>query len=161
MKNTIFKLAVIALLAGIIGAPANVSADMSKLVSMLMKNLNVTQDQAAGGAGTLFATAKEKLSPADFTKVSDALPGIDDLISAASKIGGTSGSDAASMVGSVTGAQGTSAAQSLGALSGLGDSFSKLGLSPDMIGKFSDTILQYANANGGGDIMNLLKGALL
>ena len=54
--------------------------------------------------------------------------------------------------GSVTEADSTAA---------LTDSFSSLGLSPDMVGKYTDIILDYVQSEGGQQAMTLLKNALL
>ena len=59
-----------------------------ELIEQLTKNLGVTEAQAKGGAGLLFKHAKGKLGGADFSKVSAAVPGVDDLISAAPATGG-------------------------------------------------------------------------
>jgi hypothetical protein len=44
---------------------------------MLTKELKVTPEQATGGAGSLFALAKERLKPDQFSKVSAAVPGME------------------------------------------------------------------------------------
>ena len=163
MKTSIFVMTLIAALGWHVGTAAIASADMSQLISTLMNNLDVSKEQGTGGAGAVFASAKDKMNPADFLKVSDALPGIDDLIAAAPKISGSSGSattGVSSMVGGLSGSKGA-AAQSLGGLSNLADAFSQLGLDSDMVGKYVDTILQFANSEGGKGVMNLLKNALL
>ena len=49
---------------------------------------------------------------------------------------------------------------SLSSLAGLASTFSDLGLSSDMIGKFTSVILEYAQSEGGSEIANLLKAAL-
>jgi len=163
MKATLVKLILIAGFIWHISMPTSASADMSQLISMLMSNLNVSSDQATGGAGAVFGAAKNNMSPQDFSKVSDGLPGINDLIAAASKMGGSGGSGKSgisSMLGGLAGSKG-SAAKSLGGLSSLADTFSQLGLGSDMVGKYVDTILQFAESEGGQDVMNLLKNALL
>jgi len=48
------------------------------LVGKLCQQLNVTPEQAAGGAGAIFALAKSRLNPADFSKVAPAVPGMVD-----------------------------------------------------------------------------------
>ena len=163
MKATIVKLILIAGLVWHISMPGNASADMSQLISMLMNNFNVSNDQATGGAGAVFGAAKDKMNPQEFSKVSKALPGIDDLIGAASKMAGSGSSGksgVSSMLGGLAGSKG-SAASSLGGLSSLAGTFSKLGLDPDMVGKYVDTILQFSESEGGQEVMNLLKNALL
>jgi hypothetical protein len=163
MKVNIFKLILFAGFILHICMPGNVSADMSQLISMLMNNLNVSKEQANGGAGAVFGAAKDNMSPQDFSKVSDALPGVNDLIASASKMigsGGSGKSGVSSMLGGLSGTKG-SAAKSLGGLSSLTDTFSKLGLDPDMVGKYVDKILQFSESKGGKEVMNLLKNALL
>lgn len=122
----------------------------------------MTDDQAAGGAGALFSQAKQKLSPADYGKVSEALPEATGLVDAAPKPEGESGM--MSGVSSALGGSGSSmgaAAQNAGKMGGLAKSFSSLGMSPDMVGKFTPIVLDYAKSKGGDTVMNLLKGALL
>jgi hypothetical protein len=46
-------------------------------------------------------------------------------------------------------------------MTGLTNAFKKLGLSPDMVQKFTPIILDYVKKKGGEHVMNLLKGALL
>ena len=49
----------------------------------------------------------------------------------------------------------------LSGMVGVTSSFEKLGLSSDMVGKFTPIILDYVKNKGGEHAMNLLKGALL
>lgn len=49
---------------------------------------------------------------------------------------------------------------SLGKMTELYDSFSKLGLSKDMVGKFIPYVLDYSKSKGGETVSNLLKTAL-
>jgi hypothetical protein len=156
MLRTSVKIFCAIVLFGFLGRAGDVFADTSALINMLVKNLGVTQKQATGGAGAIFSHAKQTLSPADFLKVSDALPGIDSLINAAPKSSGLTGSvtkGASSMLGGSSGsAQG---------LASLGDSFSNLGLGSDMVAKFTDIVLKYADQAGGKQIMSLLQRALM
>lgn len=152
-SKIIFAMAV---LFGNLCAYGTGSAAMSDLISMLMTDNKVTEDQATAGAGAVFGSAKEKMSPEDFSKVSDALPGIDSLISAVpnfSKKGNSVTGDVSSLLGGATG--------SAGRLAGLADTFSNLGMDSKMVGKFVDTILQFANSEAGAEVANLLKSALL
>lgn len=130
-------------------------ADTSSLITTLTNQLGVTQKQATGGTGAIFKYAKSKLSPNDFSTVAQALPGTDSLISAAPKTSGSS-----KLLGglkSFTGKQ----SQSTTAVSSLAGSFSKLGMKPDMVGKFIPIVLEYAQSKGGTAVMTLLKGVLL
>ena len=137
------------------GAVCSIHADTSDLVKTLTDNLGVTKEQASGGAGAIFKYAQSKLSADDFSTVAKALPGVDSLISAAPKTGGSA--DLFSGLKSFSGSQSNSAA----AVSSLAGSFSKLGMNADMVGKFIPIVLEYAKSKGGTAVMNILKGVLL
>ncbi|MCF6339090.1 MAG: DUF2780 domain-containing protein [Gammaproteobacteria bacterium] len=119
------------------------------LVNMLTSQLGVSNDQAMGGAGALLGLAKSTLSSGDFAMVGKAIPGMDSLLGAAPK--DSKLSDKLSTV------LGDNAKKTTG-LGDVAGSFSKLGLSPDMVGKFAPVIMSYAQSNGGDDVMSLLKG---
>jgi hypothetical protein len=123
------------------------------LVDLLSSQLGVTKDQAQGGAGSIFQLAKQNLSGKDFSSIAKAVPGIDQMIGAAPKVEGSSSS-----LGKISSMMGSN---KLGGMAGLTSSFEKLGLSGDMVSKFTPIILDYVKNKGGEDVMNLLKGALL
>jgi len=125
------------------------------LVDLLSSQLGVSNNQAEGGAGSIFQLAKQNLSIEDFSVVAKAVPGIDQMIGAAPKIEGSSGT-----LGSISSMMGSSS-NKLGGLAGLTSSFEKLGLTGDMVNKFTPIILDYVKNKGGEHAMNLLKGALL
>jgi hypothetical protein len=79
------------------------------------------------------------------------LPGIDSLISAAPQAGGLTGK-ASSLLGGSAG--------SVKGMTALADSFSKLGLSPDMVNQFVPVILDFVQSEGGQQAMTLLKNSL-
>ncbi len=123
------------------------------LVSALTKKLGVSNDQAMGGTGALFGLAKKALSSSDFAKVSESIPGMDSLLAAAPKASGLT-----EKLGGLGAVMGGGAEKAAG-LAGVAGSFSKLGLSPEMAGKFVPEILEYAKSSGGENVMNMLKGA--
>jgi len=125
------------------------------LVDLLSSQLGVSKHQAEGGAGSIFQLAKQNLSVEDFSSIAKAVPGIDQMIGAAPKIEKSSGT-----LGGISSMMGSSS-NKLGGLSGLTSSFEKLGLSGDMVNKFTPIILDYVKNKGGEHAMNLLKGALL
>lgn len=124
------------------------------LVGLLTKNLGVTDQQAEGGAGAIFGQASQNMSLEDFTKVTDALPEVKGLMNA--RPSAESGSGTLGGLSSMLGKSGGS----LTSLTGLADTFSKLGLSADMVGKFIPIVLDYAQTKGGDGIASLLKTAL-
>ncbi len=117
------------------------------LTNMLVSQLGVTQKQATGGAGSILSYAKESLSVEDFSKVASSVPGIDSLLGAVPSAGGALGSAASALGGG-----------SLGGMAAVASQFSSLGLSADMVQKFTPVILNYVKGTGGSDVMGLLSG---
>ncbi len=86
-----------------------------ELVGALSKEMGATPEQAAGAAGTLLGVAKSRLKADEFSQIAKAVPGTDSLLNAAPT------SALSPTGGAATG------------LTGAAASFSKLGLSPDMV----------------------------
>ena len=149
MKNRVFITIIILAAMGIFSISSPVSADTSKLIGSLVDKLGVTEDQATGGSGAVFKEAKNNMDPGDYSQLLNSVPGIDSLISAAPQSGGLAG-QASSLLGG-----------SAGSMTGLADSFSKLGLSPDMVNQFVPVILDFVQSEGGQQAMTLLKNALI
>jgi hypothetical protein len=126
---------------------------MMELVQQLVAGTGVSTSQAEGGAGLLFGLVKNQLSAGDFSRVADAVPGIDGLIDAAPDSGGGLGG----LLGGVASALG---GQELGNLASLASGFSKLDLDAGMIGKFVPILLEYLQSRGGDDLLSLVKGVL-
>ena len=125
------------------------------LVDLLSSQLGVSKNQAEGGAGSIFQLTKQNLSVEDFSSIAKAVSGIDRMISAAPKI-----EDSSSTLGGISSMMGSSS-NKLGGMAGLKNSFNKLGLTGDMVNKFTPIILDYVKNKGGEHAMTLLKGALL
>jgi len=136
------------------------SSGAMELVGLLTDQLGVTENQATGGAGALFKTAKDNLSESDYGKVAEALPGIGTLIQSAPKVSDSTAGLSKKM-GGVTEGLGslTKAAEGVNKLTAVTNQFSQLGLDQDMVSQFIPIILNYANTKGGETVMNLLKGA--
>ena len=137
------------------GQVASAYSSETGLVPLLMDSLGVTKAQAMGGAGAIFTSAKSKLPAEDFSKVEAAVPGMDELLQSAPRVTGDSSMIQAgkSFLGGGT--------ETLQGVIGLADSFSQLGLSPDMMSQFTPVILDYVQQNGGDAVRSLLQGALL
>jgi Protein of unknown function VcgC/VcgE (DUF2780) len=119
-----------------------------ELVGDLAKEIGATPQQAEGAAGALFGLAKSRLSPADWTKVAGAVPGMDGLLKAAPAVAaGTTGA-ISSMAGQASGLASTAGA------------FSKLGLKPEMASKAVPVLTKYVTKSGGPEVASLLAGAL-
>jgi hypothetical protein len=117
-----------------------------ELLQMLTSQLSVTEDQ-----GLLLKLAKDKLSTADFSKVANAIPGIDGLISSAPASGGLAG-----VLGGLASSLGGGAGK-LGGLASLAAGFKNLDLDSGMIGKFVPIILSFVQSRGGDSVKGLLE----
>lgn len=143
--------------AGLLVAPlAQVSATSVgtavNLVSMLTKELGVTEKQAEGGAGAILGYAKDQLSDDDFTQVADAVPGMDGLLDAAPEAGALG--QLAKLGKSDKGES------SLGGLASLAGAFTNLDMESGMVGKFVPVILNLVESNGSTGVMNILASVL-
>lgn len=136
---------------------------MNPLVSLLTQQISsINTEQASGGAGLIFKTLQEKLDPQDFSTLSAALPGVADLIQQSPQ---TEGGGLMGALGGLAGALGggSGAAGQLGQLgqfASLVGGFSKLGLSPDMIGQFLPLVMQYIQSEGGEQILKIAQKVL-
>ena len=99
--------------------------------------LGVSPTQALGGSGALFNIAKSSLSASSFGAVAHVLPGLDGLLANATKAAG--GSLPTTM-------------------SGATETFQKLGMTPDQVGKVGNYITSYVGKRDGGAAV-ALKGA--
>jgi hypothetical protein len=61
---------------------------MQDLVSALIKELKIDENQATGGAAILFKAARDKMGVADFSKLLAEAQGVDELIAKAPESGG-------------------------------------------------------------------------
>jgi hypothetical protein len=145
-------LGLVAALVVVAFSAGTAAAQTSDLVGMLTSQLGVSEDQAAGGAGSLFDFAKGQMAPSDFDTVTSALPEVSDLMGAAPQ-GGSGGllGSASSLLGGSSGG--------LEDAAGVASSFSDLGMSPDMMNEFVPVILDYAESAGSDQAMQLLQSA--
>ena len=122
-----------------------------ELIQQLVSSLGVNETAAKRGAGLIFQLAQSKLSTSEFSKVSGAIPNINDMIQAAPKDTGSLGQLASGFGGS---------ASQLGTLASLAGGFSKLGMDSGMIGKFLPIILSFVGNKGGASIQSILEKVL-
>jgi hypothetical protein len=152
MNIRIVRKVTVLIVIAVFGLHGPVFADTGKLIGQLVDLLGVSQSQAEGGAGAVFKEAKNNMSTGDYSQLLGAVPGIDSLIKSAPEDSGLAGKASSLFGGSSGSTKGTAA---------LADSFSALGLPPDMVGKYTDIILDYVQSEGGQQTMTLLKNALL
>lgn len=125
-----------------------------ELLQDIVKQLGVSEDQAKGGAGMIFNLLKNKLGPDEFGKVSELLPEMDDLLSAAPEPGGIAGA-----IGNIASAFGEKAGH-LGDLTALTSGFKSLDLDSGMVAKFIPIVLSFVKGKGGDGLGKLLEGVL-
>ncbi|MBD9564473.1 MULTISPECIES: DUF2780 domain-containing protein [unclassified Pseudomonas] len=128
------------------------------LLTTLGSQLNVTAEQAVGGAGAMLGLARNQLSGQDFTELSKNVPGLD-------QIAGNSALSGLSGLGGLLGG-GVDKNPLLNGLLGnvkdtkdLNNAFSALGMDTGMIGLFAPVILQYLGQQGvAGSLLQNLGG---
>jgi hypothetical protein len=131
-------------------APTSETADLLGALSQL----NVTPEQAIGGAGAMLGLAKNQLSSTDYSELAKSVPGIDQL----SGLGELSA--LAGLLGSNSKAAGLdNALGNIKDTTDLNNAFSALGMDTGMIGAFAPVILQYFGQQGvGGSLLQSLGG---
>ena len=114
------------------GLPSGITSN--PLISTLTSGLGVSPEQAVGGTGAMMGLAQNKLSPDQLGSITSAVPGLGDVTKAAGPLlGGTS----------------------LNSLAGVQSAFSKLGMSPEMVGKFAPIIGDAISKGAGPQVAGL------
>ncbi len=131
-------------------------AQASELVNLLMSQLGVTEQQATGGAGAIFKTAQHNLKPDEFKQIESAVPEAGSLIKAAPQVAEKKSSGA---FGSLT-AMAKGVSPKLGATAELAQSFNELGLEKQMMGKFTNVVVDYCKQKGGAMVAELMQKAV-
>jgi hypothetical protein len=142
MKKIILLSVVLLMIVGI----QKTYAEGDELINKLTSELNITPEQAMGGAGALFNYAKEGLSSEEFEKVSDAVPNMDGYLDAIPDLGG--GKSSTGLLGKAT--------EAVVGMPAVTKAFDKLGLSPDMVGMFTPILVNYVDDKGGEAVGKLL-----
>jgi len=134
-------------------AVASSATDINQigLVDILVHRLNISPQQALGGAGAIFQTAQRSMNPQAFTTLSKSVPGMDSMLNAAPAMSNLSGS--------LSSLAGDKSSQS-GNMTALAASFQQLNLSPDMVSQFIPIVTSYVNKTSGQATANLLQSAL-
>lgn len=136
-------------------AARSMGTSQAGLTDILMNQLGVSQQQALGGAGAIFQAAKTNMDPQAFTNLSQSVPGMNEMLSAAPKMS-NSMSNVTSGISSMMG----DANNTLGSMASLAASFKQLNLSPDMVGQFIPVVTDYVRNTSGQAMANLLQSAL-
>jgi hypothetical protein len=132
------------------------SSDLAKvdLVTNLMSQLDLNQNQAQGGLGSLLTLAKGKLGQQDFASLSQIIPNMDTLLAAAPSLKKSSGmSGLFSKVGGDLGS-------SLQGGAMVYSSFEKLGIPKELLAPMVEIAKSYIDAQGTGTNSALLMKGL-
>jgi hypothetical protein len=123
--------------------------------------LNVTPQQAVGGTGALLSLAQNSLGSDQYSQLSGAVPGLDQL----------TGSNGLNQLGALSGLLGGAQQQPVPAQTGallnnvsnlqqLNQAFSALGMQTGLVAQFAPILLQFLGAQGvGNSLLQNLSGA--
>lgn len=129
---------------------------INDLISQLTKNLNIDPSQAEGGVGAIFDLVKKNLSGGDFSRLSAAIPGLEQMISKAPS--GTGGGMMGNLMG--TAASFLGSGSQLGGIAQLAGAFKALNIDMDTAMKFAPIVKQFVETNAGPACKQLLEKAL-
>jgi hypothetical protein len=128
------------------------------LLNTLGSQLDITPEQAIGGAGAMLGLARNQLSGQDFSELSKTVPGL-------AQIAGNSAISGLTGLGGLLGAGSDKNALLDGLLGNVKDTkdlnnaFSALGMDTGMVGVFAPVILQYLGQQGvAGSLLQNLGG---
>ena len=132
------------------------TANISDMVSSVTDSLGVTESQANGGLGSLFNYAKDNITAEQFSQLSGALPGVDELVKAAPDV------SAMASEGGLGGLMDKAANynDSLKAINDVKKQFESLGLDAGMITQFAAKAKEYLDTEEGKQAKELLNKGL-
>ena len=110
------------------------------LTRLLTSQLGVTSNQAMGGVGSILSLAKERLPSMDFMSLTKLIPGAETYMNTARNLGAVTGP--------------------IGDRAGLTSAFSRLGMGPDMVPKFTQVFSDFVGKAGGQPASNLVMQAV-
>lgn len=113
------------------------------LVPALSESLGVSSKQASGGLGALFGLAKDNVSAADFSTLSQSVPDMSSLLSSAPEVAGAGDS-----MGGLLGSAGKYGKAMTGAKE-VYEQFSVLGLDASQVGQYMNIAMSYFQSEGG------------
>ncbi len=117
------------------------------LLNTLGSELNITPEQAIGGAGAMLGLAKNRLSEPQFSELSKSVPGLDQ-IAGNNLIGGLNGLGGLLEGGAEKNALLDGLLGNVKDFNDLNNTFSALGMDSGMIGRFAPVILEYLGQQG-------------
>ncbi|MDE3736485.1 MULTISPECIES: DUF2780 domain-containing protein [Pseudomonas] len=138
-------------------APGIEPAESAALLEQLGGQLQITPEQAIGGAAALFGLARNNLPADQFAQLDQAVPGVGMLTDPntqglLSSLGGLLGQQAGSIAGGGLGNQaGVLAGQPMNNMADVSQAFGSLGMDSGLIGQFAPLILSFLGQQGLAD----------
>jgi hypothetical protein len=109
-------------------------------LALLARSLGMSNDQAAGGMGSILTLAQEKLARGDFDKLAAAIPGASQYLEQAKSLGAVAGP--------------------LKDLAGLKGALGKLGIDEQTASQFLSAVPGVVSKLGGSDVGKMLESVL-
>ncbi|AOE82958.1 DUF2780 domain-containing protein [Pseudomonas sp. TCU-HL1] len=133
-------------------APGIAPAESAALLEQLGGQLQITPEQALGGAAALFGLARNNLPADQFAQLDQAVPGVGVLTDPntrglLSSIGGLLGQQAGN-TGALGSSPGVLAGQPMNSMADVGQAFGSLGMDSGLIGQFAPLILSFLGQQG-------------
>lgn len=107
------------------------------LIQAIVNQVGTSVPQAVGGSGALLSLAQSKLPAADFSKLSNAMPGLDQIVEQGKSLGGFSGN--------------------LNSLADTNTVMTKLGMNSTQAAQMPQAVAGYAESKAGPDVAGLLR----
>jgi hypothetical protein len=122
------------------------------LVSLITDDLDISSSEARGGAGAIFAYAKDNLDDYEFDRIAEGVPDMDSFLDAAPEVDDDEGLGRASdVLGGVFGG-------AMGGRAYLVESFDELDIDRDLINDFLSVVYDYVEEVSGERAMEDLEG---
>jgi hypothetical protein len=135
-------------------APGIAPAESAAMLEQLGGQLQITPEQALGGAAALFGLARNNLPADQFAQLDQAVPGVGMLTDPntqglLSSIGGLLGQQPGNGLGSGLGNQaGILAGQQMNSMADVSQAFGSMGMDSSLIGRFAPLILSFLGQQG-------------
>ncbi len=122
------------------------------LIEQLMKDLDISREQAEGGAGALLQVARDRLARDEFVAIADSIPAISDIIAKAPEVLAPRQQVLLPKLSRLLGG--------LGGLAAVKQVFEKLGLPKTSIRRFVEVLVGFFRQQGGLEVETLLLRVL-
>lgn len=131
---------------------------MDELIEQLTSQLGIDSETAQNGVGKTMSMLKEQAGDDLFSKISGAVPGIDQLVGQAGEASGDSPGGGGGLLGKLAGMASSAIGGGGGSGLELGAALSGLGIGGDKLGPFVSTIVTFLKDKVGDEVMDQVLG---